>query len=242
MSWRWPRALGSGRAAEGKLVSMDPQIDEQFVEWLVTPERLDELLAGGWRHFGPVFFRYSTMEWNGALVHVQPLRVVIEQACLSKSQRRVLRRNADLKLSVRPTKIDDERRRLFEAHRRRFTEKAPEALEEYLGAQPAVCPCENVEMGLFQGERLLAASFLDVGRCAASSVYAIFDPGEGRRSLGTCTMLWEIQYARERGCRYYYLGYAFHESSKLDYKKRFKGAEWYDWQGHWRPLVRPERA
>jgi len=221
---------------------MIPQIDEQFVEWLVAPERLDELLAEGWRHFGPVFFRYSSMEWNGALVRVQPLRVVIADTSLSKSQRRVLRRNADLKLSVRPTRIDDERRRLFEAHRRRFTEKAPEALEEYLGAEPAVCPCENVEMALSQGERLLAASFLDVGRCAASSVYAIFDPAEGRRSLGTCTMLWEIQYARERGCRYYYPGYAFHESSKLDYKKHFKGVEWYDWHGHWRPLVGDGRA
>jgi len=221
---------------------MVPQIDEQFVEWLVAPERLDELLAEGWRHFGPVFFRYSSMEWNGALVRVQPLRVVIADTSPSKSQRRVLRRNADLKLSVRPTRIDDERRRLFEAHRRRFTEKAPEALEEYLGGQPNVCPCENVEVGLYQGERLLAASFLDVGRSAASSVYAIFDPAEGRRSLGTCTMLWEIQHARGRGCRYYYPGYAFHERSKLDYKKHFKGEEWYDWQGHWRPLVRPERA
>ena len=37
----------------------------------------------------------------------------------------------------------------------------------------------------------------------------------------------------------YYPGYAFHEASAFDYKKRFRGAEWFDWRGSWWPLDPP---
>jgi arginyl-tRNA--protein-N-Asp/Glu arginylyltransferase len=84
------------------------------------------------------------------------------------------------------------------------------------------------------GERMVAASFLDLGMAAVSSVYGIFDPSESHRSLGIFTMLKELEYAAELGCRMYYHGYACQEPSPYDYKKRFAGLEFYDWEGNWR--------
>src|SRR5262249_7685586 len=150
------------------------------------------------------FFRYKILEREGALMQVQPLRVVLPRFRLSKSQRRILRRNADLIVKIMPTRLDGERRELFQRHRARFTEQVPDRLEDFLGWQPNNIPCENIEIGLYSAGALVAASYLDLGECAVSSVYAIFDPALSERSLGICTMLHELAYAAEGGFHYYY--------------------------------------
>lgn len=218
-------------------ISIDPFGDFR-VEWATTPGQMDEFWAAGWRHFGPFFFRRYFMEYDEQLTAVQPLRVVTDQFRPSKSQRRVLRRNADLLTRIAPTVLNDDLRQMFAAHVQRFTFNVPPSLESFLGDQPDTVPCQNVTLAVYSGERLVAASFVDLGEEAVSSVYAIFDPAESRRSLGILTMLKEIDCARERGCKYYYPGYACHESSPYDYKKQFNGLEWYDWEGNWKPLSR----
>jgi arginyl-tRNA--protein-N-Asp/Glu arginylyltransferase len=219
--------------------SIDPFGDFR-VEWSATARKMDEFWDTGWRHFGPFFFRRYFLECGDQIMAVQPLRVVLDQFRPSKSQRRVLRRNQDLTSTVRPTVLDHELRKMFAAHVLRFTFNVPPSLESFLGDQPDQVPCENVAVTVRAGDRLVAASFLDLGNSAVSSVYAIFDPAESRRSLGIFTMLKEIEIAQERGCRHYYPGYACHEPSAYDYKKRFAGLEWYDWEGKWKPLIRKQ--
>jgi Putative arginyl-tRNA:protein arginylyltransferase len=90
------------------------------------------------------------------------------------------------------------------------------------------------------GDRLLAASFLDIGRQSTSAVYAMFEPSESKRSLGVFTMLEAIRHSRELGCKYYYHGYAYREPSVYDYKKNFAGTEYYDWSEGWKPFTRGE--
>ena len=182
------------------------------------------------------------MEYGGQILSVQPLRVVLDQFHPSKSQRRVLRRNVDLTTVIRPTALNKALRRVHAAHVLRFGHDDPPMLEDFLGFQPDGVPCENLTVAVYLGKRLVAASFLDVGLEAVSSVYAIFDPAQSKRSLGIFTMLKEIELGRERGCRFYYPGYACHESSPYDYKKQLAGLEWYDWEGNWKPLGRPLRA
>ena len=46
----------------------------------------------------------------------------------------------------------------------------------------------------------------------------------------------ELAYARTLGKTYLYTGYAHTRNSYYDYKKRFHGTEFYDWQGVWRTL------
>ena len=114
----------------------------------------------------------------------------------------------------------------------------PDSLEDFLGAEPSIGPCLNLEVGLYHHDRLVAASYMDVGASAVSSIYGFFDPAEEPRSLGIATMLAEIQWAQERGCQYYYPGYAYAQPSHYDYKKQFKGLEAFDWN-HWLPHPRP---
>ena len=215
--------------------SVIPLLDEGFFSWRVAPADMDRLWSNGWRHFGPMFYRYARANHNGVVMDVRPLRIALARFQTTRSQRRILGRNRDLTIRVRPTLIDDQRRSLFEVHKKRFNENVPEALEDFLGPDPARGPCLNLELGVYRKDRLLAASYFDVGSEAVSSVYAFFDPTEARRSLGILTMLHEISWALDRGCAFYYPGYAYAQPSHYDYKKNFIGIEAYDWEG-WNSL------
>ncbi|HEY0658296.1 MAG TPA: hypothetical protein VGD05_07470, partial [Pyrinomonadaceae bacterium] len=109
-----------------------------------------------------------------------------------------------------------------------------------LSADAARVPCEAMEVCVYDDEKLLAASFFDVGEKAISSVYAMFEPTETRRSLGIYTMLLEIEYARTNAVEFYYQGYAYEGNSFYDYKKRFNGLERYDWCGNWKSYEKNE--
>ena len=216
---------------------MTPIRDEGFFSWRVSPEELDRLWSTGWRHFGPMFYRYAQALHGQQLMDVCPLRVRLPGFSPSKSQRRTQRRNADLTVRVQPASLDEHRRTLFHEHKRRFIENVPDSLEDFLGPDPTRGPCLTVEVGCYLGSRLIAASYLDVGLAAVSSVYALFDPDHEDRRLGVFTMLAEMQWATQRGCQFYYPGYCYLQPSHYDYKKQFAGLEWFDWKT-WRTLDR----
>ncbi len=214
-------------------------LDEYFFAGEVTPEEMDYLWAHGWRHFGQYFFRYAALAKHDGLYHVTPLRVKLADFTLSTSQKRVLKKNADLRLEIREPFIDAATEALFHRHKTRFAENVPNSIYDFFSAQPAAIPCRTRELCLWQEEQLLAASFLDIGAQSTSSVYSIYEPTETRRSLGIALILLSIGYSLELGMQYYYPGYAYQEPSHYDYKKRFRGLEQYDWQ-EWRRVVEKE--
>ena len=73
-------------------------INEEFFAEAVTGDELDLLLEDAWRHFGPHFFRYNLGIYDNEIRLVLPLRIRLADLRLSKSQRRVLRRNADAEI------------------------------------------------------------------------------------------------------------------------------------------------
>jgi arginine-tRNA-protein transferase len=215
---------------------MMPSIDESAYLISARPAEMDQLWAKGWRHFGPAFFRYSHTLSGTELRHVMPLRLDLNQFSLSKSQRRVRRKIADLRLQIAPTVIDVEREDLFDLHKQRFTENVPESRGMFHRPFANRITCAHLEVALLDGSQLIAASYLDLGARSVSSVYGYFHPDHAWRSPGIATMLLEIEYAQQHGYRYYYPGYAFREPSHYDYKKQFTALETYDWSGRWIPL------
>ena len=171
-------------------------INEYFLANKVTAPEMDMLWAEGWRHFGEYFFRYSIAEHDSELCHVQPLRMELSRFLPSRSQKRTLGNNQDLQVVIREAVIDAAKEALFDRHRKRFKDNVPDSLRTFLSAQPASVPCRNQEICAYQGDRLLAVSFLDIGETATSAVYAAFEPAEHKRSLGIFTMLRAIEHSR----------------------------------------------
>lgn len=208
-------------------------INEEFHTRRVSPQLLDVLLEDGWRHFGTHFYRYNIGVYADELRSVLPLRVRLDDFAPSKSQRRVLKRNEDLQIVFRPIEINAEKTELFERHKRRFHHAVPDSLYDFLSSQPAIVPCAALELGVYENDKLVAATFFDVAANAVSAIYAMFEPTETTRSLGIFMMLSTINYAIETGKTYYYPGYAYVEPSFYDYKKRFAALEEFDWLGNW---------
>lgn len=205
-------------------------INEEFYADRITPSQLDSLLAAGWRHFGTQFFRYSLGIYEFDIRRVIPLRIRLAHFSLSKSQRRVLRENADTSVTIRPIQITSESTELFERHKQRFKSGVPDSIYDFLG--PAM-PCDAFQLDVRLEDRLVAASYFDVGDVAVSAIYGMFDPDFSSRSLGIFTMLKEIEFACDSGKELYYQGYSYSGSSFYDYKKRFRGTERFDWDGNW---------
>ncbi len=213
---------------------MTALLNQAFSCESVPSEMMDRLWAAGWRHFGESFFRYNVSMDEEGVKQITPLRLNLEHFHPSKSQRRVLSRNRDLRHEFVPASLSHEACAMFHRHKGRFKENVPDELETFLSARPGTVPCECLECRVYDGSELVALSYLDLGEQATSSVYGMFEPAHSRRSLGIYTMLLEIEFSRRRGCAFYYPGYATREPSAYDYKKQFHGLEVLNWgTGAW---------
>lgn len=209
-------------------------INEEFHALQVQAQEMDALWANGWRHFGTHFFRYNLSFYENEIRRVFPLRVRLSDFHLSKSQKRILKKNRDLQTIIRPIEMTEEKEILFERHKRRFKSGIPFSIYDFLDYDAAQTPCRAFELCVYAETKLLATSFFDVGEAAISSVYAMFSLDAASRSLGILTMLLEIDYARNRGKNFYYQGYCYEGNSYYDYKKRFGALERFDWNGNWK--------
>lgn len=196
---------------------------------------MDQFWAEGWRHFGILFFRYRSAVHGDKKFSVLPLRVDLARFTPTRSHKRVLAKNRDTRIVIRPAVINKARENLFAKHILRFHENIPSSLFDFMSRRPASVPCLNLELCIYSNETLMGVTYLDIGQRATSAVYAMFDPAEAKRSLGIFMILQSIRFSRERGYRYYYPGYAYREPSAYDYKKQFMALEYLDWTGGWKP-------
>lgn len=217
---------------------MQEELNGQYFEIpKVSAKQLDKILSNGWRHFGTLFY-YDKVNWyNGHFCQVIPLRIDLKKFELSKSLRKIIKKNKDVEVVTRPAFIDDEKHKIFHNHCKRFKHNVPDSIYNFLSENPATIPCETLEICLFDSGKLFAVSFMDIGDSSASSVYAMFELGYSEYSPGIYTLLLEIEQAKKMGKNYLYTGYAFKESSHYDYKKRFMGTEYFDWKGNWLDLT-----
>lgn len=208
-------------------------ISEEFHASQVNSAQLDVLLAKSWRHFGQHFFRYNYGFFEDEIRYVMPLRIKLSDFSLTKSQRKILRKNTDLQTLVRPIQITQETENLFEIHRTRFKSGIPDSVFDFVDTEAADVPCKALECAVYKDNNLLAVSFFDVSENAISSIYGMFDPQESSRSLGIFTLLKETEFAVAKGKTFHYLGYAYEGNSFYDYKKRFLGLQVFDWKENW---------
>lgn len=213
-------------------MSQVPNIDEAFFATRVARMTMDELWATGWRHQGHLFFRYDACEMQGGWHQIVPVRIKVADFQMSKSQRRVWRRNADLRWEVVPAVIDEDTHEIFDRHRHRFSDNVPETIHCFFSERPQDLPCDCLSLRAYLGKKLVAVSFLDLGQNSTSSVYAVFDPDHSKRGLGTMTLLKELELSAATGMRHFYPGYATREASHYDYKKTFNALQGMDWPSY----------
>lgn len=182
-----------------------------------TGRAYEALLRRGFRRAGQIFYRPAC---PGCAACV-PLRVPVEGFRPSRSQRRVWRRNRDVRVTLRRPACDPQRFELFCRHQdAQFGRRMCGSLEE-LREAVFDSPIESLELDYRLDGRLVGVGVVDLCPDALSSVYFFFDPAHARRSLGTLSVLVEIDLARQWGRRWWYAGYWIRECPSMAYKAAF---------------------
>ena len=198
-------------------------------------ERID---AGTYQAFMDAGFRRSgRVIYQPACRHCRdcvPLRVPVARFSASKSQRRVLRRNHDLRHRIDIPSPTDEKFALYQHYQAHWHGQHNrdnwQSFVEFLYGSPL--PSLEIEWRT-PGGRLIGVGICDVTDLCLSSVYFYFDPAEARRSPGTMSILREIELARSLDVPWYYLGYWINGCPTMDYKSLYRPHEllwpWGDW-------------
>ena len=153
-----------------------------------------------------------------------PCRIDVAQFRPDRSQRRCLKRNADLAVAECPAGYNAERHALYEKYLRQrhpgggMDDADASDFRRFLTAPWS----PTVFLEIRQGSRLLGVAVTDVCRSALSAVYTFYDPAEDERGLGTYAILSQVEFARRRGLAWVYLGFWIEGHPKMDYKRRFK--------------------
>ena len=196
----------------------------------------DAKLANGWDRVGRYFFRRqydyvegfnSRLEYIKAKFQLMPLRFRLDDAfSFTKSQRINQKRNKDLRCVYNSASVTEEKLLLFNAwHIARFGHLSN--IEQWFAAEN--CPFPTMECCVYDKDRLVACSFFDSTPNSNYSTLAFYDPYEKKRSLGTFTMLLEIEFGLKNKKLYHYPGHAHYQNTMYDYKKKFNNAERFDW-------------
>lgn len=220
-------------------IAFNPNVIEDYIPMEpLHPVVFDHFCADGWCYWSDLLFRRNYWEWRGQACRVILLRINLRHFSLSKSQRKCLRRNEDLSILRKPLHITQEHVELFQRHAERFHHNRPMSIGGFFSMWSHIMPSFGMEFDVFAKNKLVASSFFHLGEKSMAGNYGIFDPDEAGRSLGTFTLLLEIEFARQTGKSYYYPGFVYDLPSEFDYKLNFNGLEYFDWWGNWYPLQR----
>lgn len=192
----------------------------------IEAAEFEAMLARGWRRQGACFFRPGCP----ACVKCRSLRVDVAAFSPGKSQRRALKRNLDVRLVIRKPTVTRQHMEIFNAyhadmHRRRGWNFEPTRPEEYSRTFLAGNFSFASEFLYLQGRSLLGVGLVDVTPRAMSSIYFYHRPDWRPSSPGTFSVLKELEFAKETGRQWLYLGYWIAENASMSYKNRFEPNE-----------------
>ena len=184
----------------------------------------------GFRRSGPHLYRPHCAACNACV----PARVPVEAFAPSRSQRRILARNADLEAHVVDSIHSDAHFDLYSRYieqRHRDGDMYPPDREQYDSFLTREWGSTSF-VEFRDGGRLLAVAVVDRLENGLSAIYTYYEPAEEKRSLGSYVILWQIERARALGLPAVYLGYWIRNCRKMNYKTRFRPVELLA-NGHW---------
>ena len=173
-----------------------------------------------------------------------PIRVPAATFQPDRTLRRIRKVNEGLEGFEVPARATSEQFHLFQRYQRARHRDGDMASMSFYDYRAMV---EDTPIDTFiaefrdEADQLVAAGLTDRLGDGLSAVYSFFAPEQGRRSLGTYTILWLIERAQASGLPYVYLGYWVPESSKMAYKARFRPSEIL-LGGSWRELTETDLA
>ncbi len=154
----------------------------------------------------------------------EPIRLDIDTFAPGRSQRRTFRKtSAEVTTTVGPLAPTAEKVELYNRHKHGRDLSSGESeidLDGYRAFLGESC-CETFEVRYTYQGRLVGIAITDRSDMSLSAVYCFFDPDLSHLSLGTFSILSQVELARRWGLQHVYLGLYIRDCPSMAYKARF---------------------
>jgi len=210
---------------------------EQSASIIVDPEHTVDpalfalLSRSGFRRSGEMLYAPKCPKCNACV----SVRVPVEEFKISRAQKRVWRKNTDLLVTIEDVSFKQEQFEMYLAYQQArhpdstMCDDDPQKYISFIESQYS----DSKFLCFSLAGKLIGVSIVDQFEDGLSAVYTFFDPAFSNRSLGTYAILYQIKLARLRKIPYVYLGYWIGQSSKMNYKQKFKPLQGFinrNWQ------------
>ncbi len=204
----------------------------------------DTVVKRGWRRFGKYYF-YPIC--NGCS-ECKSIRINVNRFKPSKSQRKAIKRNKNTQIIVQRPSVTSAHIKLYNKYHAWKREK-----DDWRGGN--ITPKEYLEnfaegpydfgkeVLYFADNKLVGVDLIDITDDGISSIYFFYDPDYARLSLGTYSLIKQIEIAKVLGKKWIYLGYWVNGCKAFKYKENFKPLQildgfpsfdeepnWVDWE------------
>ena len=196
----------------------------------ITAGIYQSLSEQGFRRSGSHLYRPHCEDCQACV----PTRVPVAKFQPKRRQRRVLAKNQDLNVRVKPAAYDPE---YYDLYARYITQRHgdgdmyPPSIDQFRSFLLSQWS-ETSFVCLYRGTDLLSVAVTDEQQRAMSAIYTFFDPDYPERSLGVLSILKQIELCQALDLPHLYLGYWIRESAKMRYKTEYRPVELF-LNGRW---------
>ncbi len=183
----------------------------------------------GWRRFGKYYF-YPICQ---GCSECKSLRIKVDEFKPSRSQRRVVKKNRNTEIMIQAPSLSKEHIYLYNRY---HTWKAIKDgwrgrginLREYHENFVDGAHDFGREVLYFRDKKLVGVDLIDVVHDGISAIYFYYDPDFADLSLGTYSLLYQTELAKQMNLKYIYLGYWVDGCKAFAYKESFKPLQMLD--------------
>ena len=206
-----------------------------FEEYLLedmSEIEFEYLLAHGMRHFGDYYFRPRCHDCYQCI----PIRVRAEDFKITRRQKRALRSCENVMVKMGVPKYTDEKFDLYIRHKKKFSTLQDDVEDEQnFRLSFYVNTNFGVEFEYYINDKLVGVALGDHTSNTFSAIYTFYYAEDSKLSLGTFSILKQLEFCQQKGVKFFYLGYYIGENQSLKYKGDFRPNEIYIDQS-WRPF------
>lgn len=184
------------------------------------------MLKHGWRRFGHMHF---VPECQGCTKCIS-MRIDVKNYEFTRSQKRVIKKNANTKIYIQPPSISLDHLRLydkyhFEMHQKKQWPYSSITPSEYQRSYVDGNLKEAREILYVRDDQLIGVALSDILPQAISSIYCYYDHDFDSLSIGRFSILAQIKMAKALNIPYIYLGYWIKDHLSMGYKKEYSPFE-----------------
>ncbi|MBF0102739.1 MAG: arginyltransferase [Desulfobacterales bacterium] len=200
-------------------LSEQNRTDVYFSAETFSSEHYEKIINQGFRRSGKIFYKNVCKECSECI----PIRIEVDRFRLSKSQKRALKKNQDIRIVTEPVSYQKNDFVLY----KKYCQSKHSRIEikyDYIGFLIDT-PIPTEMMRYYYKDMLIGIGWIDILPNSLSSVYFAFDPEYSDRSLGVFSVLKEIELCKTRNKKWLQLGFWIESCPKMSYKNQYKPHE-----------------